>query len=92
MLVEGRPGSGKTTLANKIAKDWAEGKVSLTESSLSLFARITADQKMFYHSQSEEFMLNVEQSHGDKTCFILHGHDDFSSQDNDSSIIYQLIH
>ena len=27
MLVEGRPGSGKTTLANRIAKDWAEGKV-----------------------------------------------------------------
>ena len=96
VLVEGRPGSGKTTLANKIAKDWAEGKVlkntdrvfliSLRKdlSKLDLF-------KMFYNSQSKDFLLNIEESEGDKTCFILDGYDEFSLKDNDSSILYQLI-
>ena len=97
VLVEGRPGSGKTTLANKIAKDWAEGKV-LKNTDLVFLISLRKDHsksdlfKKFYHSQSEEFMLNIELSHGEKTCFILDGYDEFSSEDNDSSIIYQLIH
>ena len=97
VLVEGRPGSGKTTLANKIAKDWAEGKVLKNTDRVFLIS-LRKDQlksdllKKFYHSQSEEFMLNLEQSHGEKTCFILDGYDEFSLKDNDSSIIYQLIH
>ena len=96
VLVEGRPGSGKTTLANRIAKDWAEGKVLKNTdrvflisfhkdySKLDLF-------KMFYNGQSEEFILNIEESQGDKTCFILDGYDEFSPKDEDSSILYQLI-
>ena len=98
VLVEGRPGSGKTTLANRIAKDWAEGKVLKNTDRVFLIS-LRKDHsksdlfKMFYHSRSEEFMLNVEQSHGEKTCFILDGYDEFSSRDNnDSSIMYQLIH
>ena len=97
VLVEGRPGSGKTTLANRIAKDWAEGKV-LKNTDRVFVISLHKDHsksdlfKMFYHSQSEKFMLSIEQSHGDKTCFILDGYDEFSSKDNDSSIIYQLIH
>ena len=97
VLVEGRPGSGKTTLANRIAKDWAEGKVLKNTDRVFLIS-LRKDHsksdlfKMFYHSRSEEFMLNVEQSHGEKTCFILDGYDEFSFKDNDSSIIYQLIH
>ena len=96
VLVEGRPGSGKTTLANRIAKDWADGKVLKNTDRVFLIS-LRKDHskldlfKMFYHSQSEEFMLNVEQSNGAKTCFILNGYDEFSSRDNDSSIIYQLI-
>ena len=97
VLVEGRPGSGKTTLANRIAKDWAEGKV-LKNTDRVFLIPLRKDHsksdpfKKFYHSQSEEFMLNVELSHGEKTCFILDGYDEFSSKDNNSSIIYQLIH
>ena len=96
VLVEGRPGSGKTTLANRIAKDWAEGKVLKNTDRVFLISLRNDHSKsdlfkMFYHSQSEEFMLNVEQSNGEKTCFILDGYDEFSSRDNDSSIIYQLI-
>ena len=96
VLVEGRPGSGKTTLANKLAKDWAEGKVLKNTDRVFLIS-LRKDHsksdlfKMFYHSQSDEFMLNVEQSHGEKVCFILDGYDESSSRD-DSSIIYQLIH
>ena len=96
VLVEGRPGSGKTTLANRIAKDWAEGKVLKNTDRVFLISLRNDHSKsdlfkMLYHSQSEEFMLNVEQSNGEKTCFILDGYDEFSSKDNDSSIIYQLI-
>ena len=96
VLVEGRPGSGKTTLANRIAKDWAEGKVLKNTDRVFLIS-LRKDHsksdllKMFYHSRSEEFMLKVEESNGEKTCFILDGYDEFSSKDNDSSIIYQLI-
>ena len=93
VLVEGRPGSGKTTLANKIAKDWAEGQVLKNTDRVFLIS-LHKDHsksdlfKMFYHSQSEEFILNIEESQGDKTCFI---HDKFSLKDEDTSILNQLI-
>ena len=96
VLVEGRPGSGKTTLANKIAKDWAEGKVLKNTDRVFLIS-LRKDHsksdlfKMFYHSRSEEFILNIEESEGDNTCFILDGYDEFSLKDDDSSILYQLI-
>ena len=96
VLVEGRPGSGKTTLANKIAKDWAEGKVLKNTDRVFLIS-LRKDHnksdlfKMFYSSQSEKFILNIEESQGDKTCFILDGYDEFSHKDKDSSILYKLI-
>ena len=92
VLVEGRPGSGKTTLANRIAKDWAEGKVLKNTDRVFLIS-LRKDHsksdllKMFYHTRSEE----IEESQGDKTCFILDGYDEFSPNDEDSSILYQLI-
>ena len=91
VLVEGRPGSGKTTLANKIAKDWVEGKVLKNSDRVFLISLRKDPSKMFYHSRSEEFILNIEESEGDNTCFILDGYDEFSLKDDDSSILYQLI-
>ena len=96
VLVEGRPGSGKTTLVNRIAKDWAEGKVLKNTDRVFLIS-LRKDHsksdlfKMFYHSRSEEFILNIEESEGENTCFILDGYDEFSLKDDDSSILYQLI-
>ena len=96
VLVEGRPGSGKTTLANRIVKDWAEGK-ALKNTDRVFLISLRKDHnksdlfKIFYHSQSEEFILNIEESQGEKTCFILDGYDEFSLKDDDSSILYQLI-
>ena len=96
VLVEGRPGSGKTTLAHKIAKDWANGKV-LQNVCLVLLISLRKDQeiseifKTFFQSQSEVFQRKLEETSGDGICFILDGYDEYNPRHGDKSVINQLI-
>ena len=96
VLVEGRPGSGKTTLAHKIAKDWANGKV-LQNVCLVLLISLRKDQEKseiyqtVFQSQSEVFQRKLEETSGDGICFILDGYDEYSPRHGDKSVINQLI-
>ena len=96
VLVEGRPGSGKTTLALKIAKDWANGTV-LQNVCLVLLISLRKDQEIseifrtFFQSQSEVFQRKLEETSGDGICFILDGYDEYSPRHGDKSVINQLI-
>ena len=96
VLVEGRPGSGKTTLAHKIAKDWANGKV-LQNVCLVLLISLRKDQEKseifqtVFQSQSEVFQRKLEETSGDGVCFILDGYDEYSPRHGDKSVINQLI-
>ena len=96
VLVEGRPGSGKTTLAHKIAKDWANGKV-LQNVYLVLLISLRKDQEKseiyqtVFQSQSEVFQRKLEETSGDEICFILDGYDEYSPRHGDKSVINQLI-
>ena len=96
VLVEGHPGSGKTTLAHKIAKDWANGTV-LQNVCLVLLISLRKDQEKskifqtFFQSQSEVIQRKLEETSGDGVCFILDGYDEYSPRHGDKSVINQLI-
>ena len=103
ILILGRPGSGKTTLVRKVVKDWAHGRV-LQEANLvfvialrSLNSRSDSnlsDVLSPYFFQSKHLLKvssTIEKINGRKVCFILDGLDEYSSQNQNKSLIYALI-
>ena len=96
VLVEGRPGSGKTTFAHKIAKDWANGTVLQNVCLVLLISLRKYQEKSeiyqtVFQSQSEVFQRKLEETSGDGICFILDGYDEYSPRHGDKSVINQLI-
>ena len=104
LLVEGRPGSGKTTLVHKVTRDWAiEGQV-LQEARMVFLVtlrllNISGKDKslgdllgIFYVGELRD---SVEQmllaSGGSGACFILDGLDEYPISEKKNSIIYDLI-
>ena len=104
ILVEGRPGSGKTTLVHKIIKDWRQGDV-LTKSELTflvtlcLFNKEGQDESLenilqeFYSNESElkKTVATILENDGEGVCFVLDGLDEYSSQDITKSVIPKLL-
>ena len=104
VLVEGRPGSGKTTLVHKIIKDWTNGLV-LREADLVFlitlrFANISAGKKFpfdlygqlkYRDEELKAFAGEMERQDGEGVCFIVDGLDEYHCQDKNSSIVYQLL-
>ena len=104
VLIEGRPGSGKTTLVHKITQDWAHGKpillgakyvflVTLRHLSYSKRDPHLYDIINKYYS-NEKIKTIVEQDlkdfEGKGVCFILDGLDEYQSKSEDS-VIFQLM-
>ena len=103
VLILGRPGSGKTTLVRKVIKDWARGRV-LQEANLvfvialrSLNSRSDSNlsdvlSPYFFQSKHlQKVSSNIEKMNGRKVCFILDGLDEYSSQNQNKSLIYALL-
>ena len=106
LLIEGRPGSGKTTLVHKISKDWANGEPILKGArfvfliSLRVIANIM-DVKMldllnlFYRNLHEGKVHNIkemlDETNGEGACFIFDGLDEYTCE-NGNSIIFDIIH
>ena len=97
IILEGRPGSGKTTLTCKITKDWVNGKMLSNASKVFLVSLRKDYDKMelftkFYHSKAQSYVEQLEECGGKGACFILDGYDEFSNSQGDQSVIHQLIH
>ena len=106
ILVEGRPGSGKTTLVHKIARDWASGDDILTNAKLVFLVPLRIlDHEIVGHTLSdllksifwnksdlESVCSKITELNGKGVCFILDGLDEYKQRDSESSVVYALLH
>ena len=104
LLIEGRPGSGKTTLVHRVCRDWAKGEMLKGAKhvfliSLRVFVNKTNPKledilNLFYHNNKKaahEVLEYLHQFNGSNTCFIIDGLDEYSPRGREDSIIFQII-
>ena len=100
ILLEGRPGSGKTTLVHKIIVDWTRGHVLVNARWVMLITlrdlnntraeTLTDILGLFCHSL-ETVAKSIEKDSGERLCFVIDGLDEYQPQDKKKSPIYQLL-
>ena len=104
VLIEGRPGSGKTTLVHKITQDWAHGKpilqgarhvflVTLRHLNYSKRDKSLSEVvEIFYDSEEIRRIVehDLKEFGGKGACFIIDGLDEYQNKREDS-VISQLI-
>ncbi len=103
-LIEGRPGSGKSTLITKVSKDWAEGKI-LEDIKIFILVRLRRfvskgaqslmDLLGMYCSnprQVEAMHEEMTRNSGKGVCFAFDGLDEYSSKLQASNIVTKLIY
>ena len=105
ILVEGRPGSGKTTLMHKVARDWALKKNILVNAVIVVLVPIrifrTNDKdvtlsdifKMCISNDEErsKVLYNIEKESGEGVCFIIDGLDEYEHHNDCDTMILKLI-
>ncbi len=107
VVVEGRPGSGKTTLMHKVTKDWAKrGNVLVNAEvvvlvSLRLLNAIKTEhlslQSIFknYVENDEErsaFVDSIKKKNGKGLCIIIDGLDEYDDVSLSNNVIFDLIY
>ncbi len=106
ILVEGHPGSGKTTLVNKIIKDWTTGKPLVNTKLVFLVslrmlgddilqeATLTSILKHFYNSDEDlrAVISEIEKSSGEGVCFVFDELDEYNPKEENKSVIFKLLH
>ena len=104
ILLEGRPGSGKTTLVHKVIKDWAVGEV-LAKAKYLFFVTLRllnsegrdetlSDLLELFYSNDEELKVTrdyIEENDGEGVCFVIDGLDEYQPQNKKKSVIYKLL-
>ena len=104
VLVEGRPGCGKTTLVHKVTRDWATGRKVLQGANwvflitLRLLHFSGKDDKLtdllniFYEDELHRTAIEckLSKSGGKGACFIIDGLDEYQIEKKDS-VINQLV-
>ena len=100
IFIEGRPGSGKTTLVHKVIKDWASGRVlANAELTILLTLRLldfdseneTSAKVLQSFYSNEELTKLAETRDGDGVCFLLDGLDEYRPLNKQKSIITKLL-
>ena len=100
IFVEGRPGSGKTTLVHKVIKDWASGKalanarltIILTLRLLNLDSENETLAAVFQSLYSNEELAELaEVRDGEGVCFLLDGLDEYRPQKKQKSVVMKLL-
>ena len=104
LLVEGRPGSGKTTLMHKVTRDWAikrnvllGAEIVVLVSLRLFFGRDVTLSSIFEKyiegdSQRNKFIECAKESNGEDICFIIDGLDEYELNNDCSTLVYKLIH
>ena len=106
-LLEGRPGSGKTTLMTHVTRQWAEGKILTSQSIKFVFlvqlrrfgGRENVDLKDLLQSACSDFSTEDMQgifdyickNHGEGVVFVLDGFDEYAHGQNLKNFISRLI-
>ncbi len=106
VLVEGRPGSGKTTLVHKVVRDWAVKEGTLKGAKLvflvplRLLQVVGSDNSLsdlldFIYCDSEvssRVATECKKRLGEGMCIVLDGLDEYRRRDATDSVVYQLTH
>ena len=102
LLIEGRPGSGKTTLVHKFSQDWAKKEVTIAHVRLLFLIHLRgfcsdpniglSDLIGCYFSGSDVEVIGkyANKHHGLGLCFVLDGLDEYMPQ-RKNTYIYELI-
>ena len=87
LLLEGRPGCGKTTLTRKISKDWGEGEILSFVKYLFLIplhhfyaTRIAELKSILEYFDMTELESQIKGNAGQEVCFIFDGLDEYYQQ------------
>ena len=103
LLVEGRPGSGKTTLMHKVTRDWAIKRNVLLGAEIVVLVPL----RLFFgedvtlssifekyiegDSQRNKFIESAKERNGEGICFIIDGLDEYELNNDHSTLVYKLI-
>ena len=103
LLIEGRPGSGKTTLVHKFSKDWGRGNHELQLKNIKLLFLVhlrgffndpsltLRDILKCYYTQDSMIDEVMQVSNGEGLCFILDGLDEYNPKSEKKTFIFQMI-
>ena len=102
LLIEGRPGSGKTTLVHKFSQDWGKGDIWLESVELLFLVHLRGffnDPNIslrkiiqcYYKRHIDEIEKSAEDRSGEGLCFVLDGLDEYSLRYKGDNFIFQLI-
>ena len=105
ILVEGRPGSGKTTLMHKVTRDWGLKRNILVNAEIVVLVPIhlfgTNNReislsdifKIYIETDSKRCRLLevIEDNMGEGVCFIIDGLDEYEYHNNYDTVLLKLI-